>query len=555
MLWVLLCSLALTQQGTDSAYHTQSLRFPASATEVVCRDLDGDGLIDLGIGTGSGLDLYFQHPSGLYPEGPDQTLAFAERAVAWDVAALDDDGLFKLVFLLEGRDVIVFRPASQPRTLEREDRPRLAQAGGFLPDGVRYMRFVRDLNGDQRHDLVIPATGHCKTFLREPDGSFRRGPEIVVNHTIDLRLGGGSKLESELSEELTVPLFQLVDVNGDGHTDVVSETPEKISYFLADSQSSLPAQPTFELDIGELEKSITQKDEEIDLSNLSAAVSNRVETRNSDVNGDGRLDFMIRMANKVSLFLGQPGGVDFRKPDQVLKASGNIVTFFVHDDDGDGRVDLHILRVEAISIGDVLLWLVKSGSLQFDLFVYGNEAGRFARRPSRHLSLTVRIPALLGFADEARQILTEIAKKAVTPAVAADLDGDGRRDDVVIVESKSLSGFVDAVPAGWTEQLTPAGLFRSFMRRLGYRQDQDAYEIDVEAFDSWIPLPASELEQQVQGAARALSLSLPLPDSTAVPYPLALRLNADPRDDLLVALKPDSESELQLVVVMSRESG
>jgi hypothetical protein len=284
---------------------------------------------------------------------------------------------------------------------------------------------------------------------------------------------------------------------------------------------------------------------------LTGALARSVQVVHAEVNGDGIQDVLLRAGGRHVLFLGQKGGLDLQKPHQVLKSSGNVLFALVEDEDGDGRPDLWVLRVEKVSLGDVFLWLIASGSLEFEIFIYRNEGGRFARKPSRQLILRLRFPAIRSLlADSEKEKPDE---KSKPPSLRADLTGSGRRGDIVVLREGRLDAFLGkAGRAGETEARPgmdlPERLLLRVLGRLGYSREKDEYEVKVEDLPGLSP-PEESLPGEIEGAAPDFQIAVP--GAAGAPELFLLDLGGDRRSDFLLIFQRDRNA-LKGAIAISR---
>ena len=320
--------------------------------------------------------------------------------------------------------------------------------------------------------------------------------------------------------------------------DLIVDTDERLAVFLADPTAAnyFSPEPSFELDRLEIEESLGEFDiETLDFANLTGVLALTHEELLEDIDGDGIEDLLLREGGKVSVFPGTLTGIDVSTPKQVLRSGGNVLTTFLHDEDGDGTKDLWLWRVEPISVGDIFVWLALSGSISVEAFVYRNQGDVFARRPARKISVALKFPSVIRLASSLRQIADEArstAEKTDTLSGSAQLDGqeqDVARDDLMLLAGSRLSLFLNVIEAA------PAP---TFLGALGYSPDRDDYSIDLKAVVDAAMIASNPLD----GITTPPSLDIDLPAPASSGGLVSARINQDNRDDIFVftAMTPDA---------------
>ena len=519
-------------------------------TRLGLRDLDGDGRKDLLAVGPMGLSWRRMREDGSFGDADDGALKWPSTTVGWTVVDLEKDGRTEVVLLVDGSRVATVGPDEGGALVLGKER--LADAGGFLPRGIRRVNFVRDVDGDGRFDLVIPGNGRFLIRLQQEDGW---APPLPVDFqaSVQLELGDPSRLDASFSQDVQIPWFALQDVDGDGRTDLVSETEKIAQFHLA--RPALPEKPTWTLDLAALAESVP-KPERIDLEDLLSNVETPVNWKTADLDGEAPNDLVIQRGGTITVHLGGSVGPRLDQPDQVLKASGNVLYFLLRDVNKDKLPDLQLLRGGSFSIGELLRLLVVPGSLDFDVFSYINEGGRFARKPSVSTTLSLRIPALLGFLDDFKEMRDEYRSRREVPALPAALDGDGRQDDVLDVVAGAGSAGRDpdapdppgalavwkgAVPEGFRmggvselKKFSPDELLEEYaLSRLDALSDGGTLSIGMEDIKKLVMVtPGYDLRQAVAGREPDERWPLPFPAAGAT-----LRvedIDGDGREDVIV---------------------
>ena len=531
-------------------------------TRLGLRDLDGDGRKDLLVVAPEGLSWRRLRDDGTFPAVDDGLLAWPSTTVGWTVADLDADGRTEVVLLIDGARVATVGPGEQGALVLSPDV--IPDAGGFLPRGIRRVNFVRDVDGDGRLDLVIPGNGKFLIRLRKEDGWAPALP-VGFQASVSIELGDPGRLDARFAQDVQIPWFTLQDVDGDGKTDLVSETEQVAQFHLA--RPALPEKPTWTLDLAALAAEVP-KPSRFDLDNLLSNVDPQVNWKVADLDGEAPNDLVVQRGGTISVHLGGSVGPKLDAPDQVLKASGNVLYFLLRDVNKDKLPDLQLLRGDTISIGQALQLLVVPGSLDFDVFSYINEGGKFARKPSVRTTLSLRIPALLGFLDDIKDMTEDYKTRREVPAQAAALERDGARDDVVDVlpgqvpegggapGPGALGVWRRAVPEGFQpgglgelKKFGPDELLEQYaLNRLDALSDGGTLSITIDDIRKLVMVtPGYDLRQAT--GDRAPDARWPLPFAAEGATLRVEDIDGDGRDDVVVMGKDaDQHQQVQFFV-------
>ena len=557
----ILLAASYTSHAAEPTFVWQEFAVPADTRQMVAADLNGDGLQELIAVSPSKLRVYVHGTNGFDFDSNYHDIRPEARAVGWDIST-NHNGRTGLLLLLDGKALqrwSLHDGGGDGTALQSET---IANGlPGYLPGGLNRLRMAQDINADGLDDLVIPGIGQLHLYLnngsRYAEGSLSIQSDFAVRTSLRTNISG-DRLESRMGQAVRIPLMELRDLNNDGRNDLISSTEERLAVFLAEPAASdgFPARPSFELDIAAIEERLGEFDiDRLDFSNLTGILALGHEQILEDADGDGIADLLLREGGKVSLFSGTAQGMDFSQPTQVLRSGGNVLGAFLHDEDGDGRKDLWLWRVEPVSVGDVFLWLALSGSVAIEAFIYPNEGRRFARRPARRLSVDLRFPSVIRMATSFRTLVEEAratTSSTITPhaqgRINPDADGtngdgaspnrggvrpntnggysdaDGLRQDLLVLLNDRIEVFLNAI--------TAAPARSEFLGTLGYSRDQDDYEIDIRDIIDRIALGTSPALEQI--ASRAPDMVWPLPSPTENGDILLAPLNRDPQDDILI---------------------
>ncbi|OOG37817.1 FG-GAP-like repeat-containing protein [Polaromonas sp. A23] len=277
-----------------------------------------------------------------------------------DIVLIDKDEAVPHVFLAKGDGSFLTQPISTD-----------VNGNGWTESA--YPRYLMDVNGDGRADLVMAANSEAQVyvFLGQTNGSFAQQPvstdvdgsgwtfsayprrfadvngdglpdfvlidkDEAVPHVF-LGKGDGSFLTQPVSTdvngngwtELAYPRY-LMDVNGDGRADLVmaANSEAQVYVFLGQTNGSFAQQPV---------------STDVDGSGWTFSAYSR---RFADVNGDGLPDFVLIDKDEAvpHVFLGKGDGSFLTQPVST-DVNGNGWTELAYrrdlvDVNGDGRADL-----------------------------------------------------------------------------------------------------------------------------------------------------------------------------------------------------------------------
>ncbi len=527
---------AAIAQESLTGYHRLDFTLPADVERLMTVDADGDGLADVLTVRKEAIALYFQRAdSGFDFSAPDTSISFTGNSVGWELSENYPDAQgerrFSLLALIEGQRVqqwpIQARQFGEPIVL-------LDSLAGFAGSGITRLHFSRDINNDGLDDLVIPGAGTLQLHIRNPDGSYQPPIGVLSDMRLFSNLFIRQNIERDVGQSLTIPLIELRDVNNDGRPDLISDTEERLDVSLANGSGNyFPATPSFSIDRLEIRERLGNFDvDQLDFANLTGILALTHEEILQDVDGDAIDDFVLREGGKVSLFAGSATGMDFSAPRQVLRSGGNVLTVFLHDEDGDGRKDLWLWRVEPISVGDLFLWLAISGSINVEAFVYRNEGESFARRPSRQVTVALKFPSavrMISSVLDLREQARALEDTRTLPTALARVSGVGDAQDLIVLLDEQVQVFHNAI------DVPPAPPEDRFLASLNYSRERNDYEIDVRRIIDEFEIEQNSELRRVEGKTpdQQIPLGTAMRNGDVVP----VSLNGDDRDDLFLFLE------------------
>jgi len=371
------------------------------------------------------LAVYAVDRAGESDAAPLLSLNPGPNLIAYDVGRLGDrDALF---FIEPGRILRYdirsgnFIEVVQIRTIYGQNR-----SGDIVP-----IDFIRDVNLDERDDLIVPDTAGYRVRLQRADGSLSE--EVVLEDSSSMTvMDGVVSFESR-------PLHN-GDMNLDGLTDLVVWRGNSLRVYRQLPGDRFQGKP----DVLELGLDLLTEAElramqggpgSVDQSGLTEKRIFSIEDRNGDQVPDLLIESILSQGvfdkrNDFRLHLGRPDGSQvlyLDTEDGLLTSEGLQYGLVTTDIDGDGKKDLMVRKVR-ITFGRVIRALL-SGNVPLRLhFFRMSDDGRYGDEANYITKTNVRFSVTTGHMD--------------IPAIkVADFDGDGLQDLMMQTRPDRLSFF------------------------------------------------------------------------------------------------------------------
>ncbi len=515
-------------------YSISAFTLPKAKDKIINADFNGDGKKDLLTAADAQLSVYLQSEKGFALSKPSAQLTLPGQASGWDIVE-SPKGAASILVLMDGKQVQEW----QLKELTFSSNTLLDGLDGFLPSGHYPLDFYRDINGDGNNDLLIPGRAELSIILAQ--SSLAENPGFGEPLKVRSRMWNETRLQAEngnlankIGQHFIIPGLRVRDLNGDGNNDLIARSRDLLDVFLSDSNGQYPEQASYTVDYASIREELGEPGfEDLDMGNLSSALSYTYEAKLKDINGDGIEDLTLREGGKVSLFLGTATGMAMERPQQVLKSSGNVLTAILRDENEDGRPDLWLARLEDISLGNLFVWLALSGSVDIDFFVYLNEGNNFAKRPTRKLTITIKFPSFLNIISGNEETEAKVNAQGTPRITAANVRGTTDTRDIVLLKEKSVALFLNRL-----RNEEGDGLFG--LR--DYNRKKNRYVFDMGKILAKPSLGGNRYFQAIEGQAPELDIPVSAsltPQSSDV---FALSLNGDEIDDLLIFNQLDGDS-------------
>jgi len=371
------------------------------------------------------LAVYAVDRAGKPDAAPLLSLKPGPNLIAYDVGRLGDrDALF---FIEPGRILRYdihsgdFVEVIQIRSIYGQYR-----TGDITP-----IDFIRDVNLDERDDLIVPDTAGYRVRLQRADGSL--GEEVVLEESSSMTvMDGVVSFESR-------PLHT-GDMNLDGLTDLVVWRGNSLRVYPQLPGDRFQGKPeVVELGLDLLTEAELRARQggpgSVDQSGLTEKRIFSIEDRNGDQVPDLLIESILSQGvfdkrNDFSLHLGRQDGSQILyldAEDGLLTSEGLQYGLVTTDIDGDGKKDLMVRKVR-ITFGRVIRALL-SGNVPLRLhFFRMSDDGRYGDEANYITKTNVRFSVTTGHMD--------------IPAIkVADFDGDGLQDLMMQTRPDRLSFF------------------------------------------------------------------------------------------------------------------
>ncbi len=543
-LLISVAGFCLSASAADLEYRSQPFWFPSESENLIVADTNADGLSELITVLDGRIRIYFQSEDGFDFESGFDEIELPGQAVGWDVSsAYSKSDSASIIALIDGSEVLVWHIEGH-RILDSQT----IKSGlpGFLSKGINRLYFSRDINGDGNDDLIIPGAGVLNLFVSDGNKGYQEALAVQSDFRIRTNLNA-SRLERRTGQAIHIPMMELRDVNNDGFDDLVSRTDERLDVFIADElgERYFRVSPSYSVSITDIEERLGEFDiDSLDFSNLTGVLALTHEEILEDVSGDGIDDLLLREGGKVTLFIGSEGGMDLQNPRQVLRSGGNVLSTFLYDEDEDGLKDLWLWRVEPISVADIFVWLALSGSVSIEAFVYPNDGERFARRPTRKITVELKFPSVIRLVNSVRNIANEAQDRdsgETTATNTANLDADREHEDLLVLVHDQLKIFLNSIE--------PADDSEEFLGALDYNRQRDNYEINIREILDNVSIGGNPHLDLMENRIADLSIDIGVDATTGDIIPALL--NRDALDDIFVFTEYDG-SHIRGILLLSK---
>lgn len=408
---------------TGPAFRTNRFDFSGAVRRVLARDIDGDGKKEVVVQQKGTLEIFRLGPRG-YSAALSSSAVLPKETFLWTFANVDEvPGEDLVCMTADGVVALPLKEGAYPGPANRVIETQTVFTG-LLTDPPLQKDFSNDLDADGDADLILPLRGAFAIYAQTAPAKFVLKQSIPVEMDIGVDTGGWG-VQTPVTQSVALPRFQLGDYTADGRTDLlfVGSAPWRV--FAQAEDGTFPAAPEAAVLAGAPAKK--KRDRQFDWP---------VPPEVADVNGDRIADILYSDAGNgtTTLFLGKTGGADFGKPSDVKRFDGWVLSHDLVDLNGDGRLDLVLVRVPKLGIGEALQILL-TRTVDLDVAIFLNQPdGAFGAQPAH--SRTIEVPLVLS--------ISNTAIKVESPYIinfSGDFTKDGRKDLMVKTADDEISIF------------------------------------------------------------------------------------------------------------------
>lgn len=418
-------------------FHLKYLAVYGRRESTLNYDFDGDGKLDiLNVTTLSDknerwLAIHYQRAGG-YAESPDVLWPLDDRACALVMGDFLPGGGTEIGFIAE--DGIYVYPWNAAARRPSEAPIKLIHVRTFFHapsmKQVPLWQWKIDLSGDGLDDLIVPLPDGYRIYFQTAPGVFGKTSTLESDLPAEAprSLGASSYADApEISPTQFVsvselPRLELVDINGDGLSDLVLVRKNTMTYYLQKEPGVFSSRRPYRVSY-----EVPALGNEVKKDSVNLSIINFV-----DINGDkladlvvtkieGQLGLFDSIKTSIYLHLGTGKG-NFNADKRIVIDGVSIDPQFI-DMNGDGKLDVVTSRLRTDLLKQAANTLILGDvAITYEVFQFDPKTNGFLPDPVFDKQILVR-----------KSDLEKTGGGAVPLVfIRGDLTGDGRPDMIVV---------------------------------------------------------------------------------------------------------------------------
>lgn len=408
-------------------------------------DVNQDGRPDVLIQKNREVIAYFQQENGSFDftdQKRQSNVIFPQDVFLFDVYKPDQKEAPVLAgFGSEGVRLFPFEDGGKEKQSSRRVISSRTIFRGESSSPPEQVSLIRDVNRDDRPDVLLPVFQGYSVFFREKE-SFRKMGTIAFSPT------GRNQFSSPY---LNARLNSTVRFPGGFTGSVLREDRPEFSVF-QERLLQVYALPSADNDgKQEVEKVFDRRMEVID-KRKDTLVKHRIPPVFTELDGKGTNDLLVTKAGDGKIYVFRDTGDNdtsgtsqFDEPNQIVTVGGWIVNRKLRDIDGDPHPELLVAYIEEVGVWGALD-LISTYTVPVHILVFDNQNGEFSSSPRYRTKGTAKV-----------QLTTQGDNIQVdTPfyfEVAGDLaENDGRKDLLLKQTGDQLDVFAGKKEARFSEE-------------------------------------------------------------------------------------------------------
>jgi hypothetical protein len=426
-------SLTYQDQNKPPQFSTYTLDVKGYADNIITRDINADGLLDILIQTGKTIKVFISCKDTPFKKDPDDIINLTDDTFLWNLGRIEEGKTLSIITMTSS-GIYTYRYTNGKFSKNAEELIVISNLfKGNCSQPPLFFDFLPDINGDNLSDAIIFEERKLLIFLQEKPAEFRLIQRLELESDITLSALPGPHQQTEITT--SIPILAFGDVNKDKKTDIIYYKQGLLKFFYQNNEGSFSQKADFTYEFKE-KKRKRKTFFDFDFPPLF-----------KDINGDGLIDIALIFPGKgkVHTYFTNPDRKNFDIPDDVKDIGGWSASLWLKDLNGDNKLDVIIAGVEKVGvIGALKMFISKKVSLNLHIFPSLPD-GTISKEPSQSLSFSVRY--VLAVTREYGRLSLKFK-----PNFDGDFNGDGIKDLLLMNEEGNIELYYGTKEVGFEKE-------------------------------------------------------------------------------------------------------